>query len=142
MLYPRRHYWKITPKGIDFLSKSPSTLETLLRECRAKNGTPPVAPDPPPPPAWIEGAKRQVMVNRYERETDPAIRAACLGAHGKLCWVCGFNFEEVYGELGRDFIYVHHRFPVSLRAAGGPYKLDAAARSRASLRQLPSDGPR
>ena len=27
--------------------------------------------------------------------------------------VCDFDFEEVYGELGKDFIEVHHTKPLS-----------------------------
>ena len=34
--------------------------------------------------------------------------------HGKLfCQVCGFDFLDRYGELGRDFIEAHHTIPVS-----------------------------
>lgn len=34
--------------------------------------------------------------------------------HGHLyCEVCGFDFEEVYGELGKKFIEAHHIKPVS-----------------------------
>jgi 5-methylcytosine-specific restriction protein A len=29
------------------------------------------------------------------------------------CNVCGFNFEEAYGERGKDYIAVHHLTPVS-----------------------------
>ena len=29
------------------------------------------------------------------------------------CRVCGFNFLEVYGELGRAFIEAHHMKPVA-----------------------------
>jgi predicted HNH restriction endonuclease len=29
------------------------------------------------------------------------------------CSVCGFDFEEVYGEIGRDFIEAHHTKPVA-----------------------------
>lgn len=37
-----------------------------------------------------------------------------LMTHGCLrCEVCGFNFEECYGEIGRDFIEGHHAKPVS-----------------------------
>ena len=29
------------------------------------------------------------------------------------CWVCGFNFQEAYGEIGRNFIEAHHKKPLS-----------------------------
>lgn len=34
--------------------------------------------------------------------------------YGKLsCQVCGFNFEEVYGDIGSDYIEGHHIIPIS-----------------------------
>lgn len=30
-----------------------------------------------------------------------------------ICEICGFDFEEKYGEIGRDFIEAHHVIPVS-----------------------------
>ena len=48
---------------------------------------------------------------RYER--DPINRKRAIEFHGLSCKVCGFNFEEVYGERGKDFIEVHHVKPLS-----------------------------
>ena len=58
-----------------------------------------------------EGFVRVVQVNRYER--DRKARKECINYHGLDCKVCGFNFEEVYGEIGQNFIHVHHLKPVS-----------------------------
>lgn len=60
-----------------------------------------------------EGNRKKVYVNRYER--DPEERRKCLERYGNKykCIVCGFNFEEVYGEIGRDFIHVHHIKPLA-----------------------------
>jgi 5-methylcytosine-specific restriction protein A len=58
-----------------------------------------------------EGATSQVLVNKYER--DPRNRAAAIALHGYLCLACGFDFHENYGDLGSDFIIVHHVVPVS-----------------------------
>ena len=58
-----------------------------------------------------EGAKTQVMVNRYERH--PEARRRCLDHFGYECQVCGLRFEERYGELGREFMQVHHKLPLS-----------------------------
>lgn len=34
--------------------------------------------------------------------------------HGELyCEICGFNFEKVYGDIGKDYIEGHHTIPVS-----------------------------
>lgn len=64
----------------------------------------------------IEG--RKVYKTHAVRERDPHIikkaiqRAKQL--RGKLeCEVCGFNFEEVYGQRGEGFIEGHHIKPLS-----------------------------
>lgn len=57
-----------------------------------------------------EGNQKQVLSTRYER--NPKNRAAAIKAHGAICQVCGFNFEEVYGSLGSGFIEVHHVKPL------------------------------
>lgn len=37
-----------------------------------------------------------------------------IADHGYLyCEVCGFDFENIYGELGKDFIEAHHLKPIS-----------------------------
>jgi 5-methylcytosine-specific restriction protein A len=59
---------------------------------------------------YIEGAKQQITVNAYER--NPAARRRCLEHHGTTCVVCGFNFETMYGDLGKGFIHVHHLRPL------------------------------
>jgi 5-methylcytosine-specific restriction protein A len=67
-----------------------------------------------------EGAKTTVVINAYER--NPKARAACIAYHGCKCAACGFNFVSRYGELGRDFIHVHHLRP--LRAVADEYEVD------------------
>ena len=36
--------------------------------------------------------------------------------------VCGFNFEDVYGDIGKEFIHVHHVKPLS--EIGAKYEID------------------
>lgn len=67
----------------------------------------------------VEGAVSQVMVNRFERSADA--RRRCVEARGCLCTVCGFDFEAVYGPIGRGYIHVHHIVPLS--EMGGEYEL-------------------
>ncbi|MGB7895012.1 MAG: HNH endonuclease [Microcoleus sp.] len=33
--------------------------------------------------------------------------------YGLNCYVCKFNFEEVFGEIGKGFIHVHHIIPLA-----------------------------
>lgn len=71
-------------------------------------------PDEVPDDAeFIEGRRRKVMVNAYER--NPAARSACISKHGYRCVVCGMSFEKRYGEIGRRFIHVHHKKPLAGR---------------------------
>ncbi len=67
-----------------------------------------------------EGAARQVLVNAYER--SPKARKKCIEHYGSSCLVCGFDFEERYGAIGRHFIHVHHL--TSLADIDGRYKVD------------------
>jgi hypothetical protein len=60
---------------------------------------------------YFEGAVSYVKVNAYER--NPAARHVCLEHHGTNCAVCGFNFGATYGEIGTDFIHVHHLKPLA-----------------------------
>ncbi len=61
---------------------------------------------------YREGAVTKVLVNRYER--DPDARAACLAQNGTRCKVCGLSFDERYGDIGEDFIHVHHIKPLGI----------------------------
>jgi 5-methylcytosine-specific restriction protein A len=79
-------------------------------------------PDPtlPAPGTYPGNAVIHLAVNRYER--DPEARRACIAQRGTKCAVCGFSFEVAYGEIGADFIHVHHTVPESL--LGSNYELD------------------
>ncbi|NFQ68148.1 HNH endonuclease [Clostridium sporogenes] len=56
---------------------------------------------------FSEGKLVSVKVNKYER--SPKAREKCLEHHGYKCSVCGFNFEEFYGSIGKEVIEVHHK---------------------------------
>ena len=60
---------------------------------------------------YTEGSTRKILVNVYER--DLAARNKCLEYFGFKCWVCSFDFFDVYGDLGKGFIHVHHIIPLS-----------------------------
>jgi 5-methylcytosine-specific restriction protein A len=65
-------------------------------------------------------AVKQVLVNRYER--NPQARKACLTKFGYDCNVCGFNFETTYGDIGEEYIHVHHLVDISTLGEG--YEID------------------
>ena len=50
--------------------------------------------------------KISVWVNRYERDKEE--RDKCIAEKGLNCYVCGMNFEKAYGDIGHNFIHVHH----------------------------------
>ena len=69
-----------------------------------------------------EGRSRRTDVNVYERSR--LNRAICISIRGTMCVACGFDFLASYGEVGRDFIHVHHVVPVSRMDAN--YRLNPA----------------
>lgn len=75
-----------------------------------------------------EGRIHQYYTTKYERNSknrDAAIRIAKKKNGGKLCCeACGLNFEDMYGERGKDFIEVHHNKPLS--QLGGEVEINPA----------------
>ena len=56
--------------------------------------------------SYTEGAAHTISITTYERNEQA--RNACLTHFGYACQICGLNFEEKYGPIGKDFIHVHH----------------------------------
>ncbi len=71
---------------------------------------------------YLEGNLTKVTVNKYER--NPINRELCLSKKGYCCCVCGFNFREHYGLIGKKFIEVHHVIPVSQLGANYIINID------------------
>lgn len=70
---------------------------------------------------YPEGAKIQSYVNRFER--NPIARQECLKHYKSCkCQICGFDFEKMYGEIGKEFIHIHHIIP--LCEIGKEYEVD------------------
>jgi predicted HNH restriction endonuclease len=72
---------------------------------------------------YREGARRQVVVNAYER--DPTARQKCIDHYGPTCVVCGFDFSHTFGPDAEGFIHVHHLTP--LAGIGHDYVVDPIA---------------
>lgn len=60
---------------------------------------------------YSEGKTKKVLINAYERNL--IARKKCIEHFGLNCQVCDFNFETKFGELGKDFIHVHHKIDIS-----------------------------
>lgn len=67
-----------------------------------------------------EGIKKQISINKYERSA--VARSECIKYRGIKCTICGFDFEKVYGDIGKNFIHVHHIVP--MHEIGAKYKID------------------
>ena len=74
---------------------------------------------------FTEGGKLQVRDSEiYNR--NPKAREECIKAHNSeyKCMVCGMNFVQAYGEIGKEFIEVHHLCPIS--QTDGKHEIDPA----------------
>jgi 5-methylcytosine-specific restriction enzyme A len=69
---------------------------------------------------YTEGTANQIIQTRYER--NPYARVACINHYGYSCSVCEFDFEKRFGELGKNFIHVHHLTQVA--TVGKTYQVD------------------
>lgn len=72
------------------------------------------------PETYVEGATKKISVNAYERNFEA--RTECISYYGCECYVCKFDFQKVYGDIGNGFIHVHHE--VSLAEIKQEYKVD------------------
>ena len=69
---------------------------------------------------YSEGKTKKVLVNSYER--NPIARKKCIEHFGLNCQVCNFNFEEKFGDLGKEFIHVHHK--IDIATIGNEYSVN------------------
>jgi len=58
----------------------------------------------------FEGGKKSKYVSYYERNIK--LRADAIKFHGTKCKACGFDFKNIYGSHGENFIEVHHLKPL------------------------------
>lgn len=72
------------------------------------------------PDSYTEGATKKISVNAYERNSEA--RAKCIAHYGCKCYICGFDFKNVYGDIGKGFIHVHHE--VALAEIKKEYEID------------------
>lgn len=55
---------------------------------------------------FMEGKARQIYVNSFER--NRFARNKCIEHFGYRCCICSFDFEKIYGSIGKNKIHVHH----------------------------------
>ncbi len=61
---------------------------------------------------YPEGARTQITVSAYERNSEA--RRKCIQHYGATCYMCGFDFGKQYGDIGNEYIHVHHLTPFAL----------------------------
>ncbi len=109
--------WPRYPRSYTTLDESTaSQLESVIADYQRNNLD--FEPDSISPA--IEGARRLVYINSYERSRKA--REACKRVHGTSCVACGFDFGGTYGTDFRGFIHVHHVRP--LADIGEGYEVD------------------
>jgi 5-methylcytosine-specific restriction enzyme A len=87
-----RGYWRLSAVGVE---KAKPLSTGHLRHISYPDEIPETV---------IEGAKRRVAINAYERSVSA--RQSCIDHYGYRCFGCGFDFEAMYGERGKHFIHV------------------------------------
>ncbi len=65
------------------------------------------------------------LVTRSSRQRNRNARQKCIELMGAVCSVCGFDFEQHYGSIGKGFIHIHHKTPISER--DGNYMIDVSS---------------
>jgi len=68
----------------------------------------------------FEGALNRISVNAYERNSEA--RRKCIAHYGTSCSICGFDFRQAYGVVGKYLIHVHHLR--QLAEIGKEYQID------------------
>ncbi len=67
---------------------------------------------------YPEGEEIYGVYSRHER--NQRLKEKVVKIHGLKCKVCGFDFEETYGEYGKGYIEVHHKIPLHSAGVGSP----------------------
>lgn len=66
---------------------------------------------------FVEG--KEILKKHVLRERNHSLKVSAVKQFKNMhkgrvyCEICGFDFSEKYGDLGRDFIEIHHTKPVS-----------------------------
>ncbi|MBN2397042.1 MAG: HNH endonuclease [Deltaproteobacteria bacterium] len=116
----------VTPKDTDLINNFFATTSELIvpnEQIEVDKGGKEVIVYPEENPSvgtYREGNSKRISVNVYER--NPRAKKDCVAVYGAACSVCGFRFEDHYGEIGKEFIHVHHLELLS--SVGINYELD------------------
>jgi 5-methylcytosine-specific restriction protein A len=60
----------------------------------------------------LHDESRTYITSTKQIKRSQAAKAECIRLKGCHCNICGFDFEKTYGELGKNYIEVHHITPI------------------------------
>lgn len=60
---------------------------------------------------YIEGGIREITLEIKNR--DPKLRREALDYYNLVCCICEQDFSKIYGDLGEDYLEIHHIIPIS-----------------------------
>lgn len=92
----------------DYDQEAPLSTMAETQETPVEHNDADYAPD-------SEGLEHQFNLTKKER--NPQLRRKCIEYYKKLwggrihCICCGFDFGKAYGEIGEDYIEIHHVTP-------------------------------
>lgn len=49
--------------------------------------------------SMVEGKRREIYATQYERNSN--LRKKAIELYGMSCEICGFDFEKIYGQVGK-----------------------------------------
>jgi len=85
-------------------------LDIAMQEEKEKQ---PSLPDDPFEESWDDEGRERLKIHKRKERSRRLIRAFKAQLTDFSCSICGFSFEDAYGELGRGFIEAHHIIPIS-----------------------------
>jgi 5-methylcytosine-specific restriction enzyme A len=109
-------WWQIVVKGEKrkdgfYWQLKEELAEALIDLNLLDSFDPKIFPEELSSTTYHEGSGKKVVVNKYER--NPVARKICIKHYGAICTVCNFSFTKTYGEIGKNFIHVHHLTEIS-----------------------------
>lgn len=64
------------------------------------------------PDASFEEGRRLLLIHIRRERAQGLVKAKLESVSHPQCEVCGFSFEQCYGEIGAGFAEIHHRTPL------------------------------
>jgi 5-methylcytosine-specific restriction protein A len=113
--------WTPQASGASISNEISSDLLTRLSPLVGNDSS--GTPDVPSGQSYREGRVTTLTINTYDRSSQA--REDCKNHYGYKCHACGFDFADTYGEIGLNYVEVHHLN--QLADAGGEHLVNPIA---------------